>query len=702
MRLFQIASVPTLLACLLPLQGLLLAQSSEALRDRYVEAKLISENSHISAGTPFRLGLLLKHDSGWHTYWKRSATGYATSIQWDLPPGFTAGPIQWPTPITYDFQGWTEYVYEKEVVLGVVITPPDSIGQDSIKIGFSGEWLMCKDICVPGGVSSSITLPVKDIPPQKSADWADYFEQHDRELPAKPQTVSMNAWRNGPGVILEIMGDRLPGSAVFFDEQGLFEPASGKAERIGKTIRMDLAPAESADASPARLSGVLRAENGWPGESGKVGLIVDLPIVQSAANDGPAAITGLPGLLLLAFAGGLILNLMPCVFPVIGIKIMGFVSQAGESKGKVALHGLVFTAGVLVSFWILSAVLLILRSGGSQLGWGFQLQSPGFVLVLTLLLFAFGLNMSGLFEVGQSTMGVGSKLTAKSGFAGSFFSGVLATVVATPCAAPFLAPALGAALTLPPAASITVFTFIALGLSTPYLVLSSWPSLIKLLPRPGPWMETFKQVMSFLLYATVAYLLWVLAGQLTAEGGYSSFSFLKVLLSLVLLAMALWVFGRWGAFHLAKITRYKAVVAAALLGILSLVTGLSGTSAAAPGDLVVNWDKWEPGKAESLAEAGSTVYVDFTARWCVTCQTNKAAVFSSNAVLRRISDEEIILLKADWTHQDPKISEALARFNRSAVPFNLVYGPGKPKPVVLPEFLTPSVVMDAFDAVKGE
>lgn len=651
--------------------------------------------SHLQAGVPYRVGLLLSHDPGWHTYWKSTATGYATSIDWDLPPGFTVSGLSWPVPKVYDFQGWTEYVYEGKILLTATITPPDSLEGTYVEIPFEADWLMCEAVCIPGKATSSIRLPVSEGPAQPTS-WASLFQQADATLPVEPDGYALAAWSEGRSVILQVSGD-LPADPYFFDAAGVFKPSlemeilRPAEDRI--RIRLPLDPATNE--VPKSLVGVLKASEGWPSADGRSGLKVDIPIeTQAPAASGPGLSAGL---LLLAFVGGLILNLMPCVFPVIGIKIMGFVGQAGSSRAKVISHGLTFTAGVLISFWILAGVLLVLRSGGSQLGWGFQLQSPVFVLALTFLLLAFGLNMSGLFEFGQSAVGVGSELTGKQGFAGSFFSGVLATVVATPCAAPFLAPALGAALTLPPATSFLVFTFIGAGLSLPYLMLSAFPGLVDRLPRPGPWMETFKQFMSFLLYATVAFLLWVLAGQLTDTGGYPVFAFLKVLLSLVILAFALWVFGRWAAYHRKLPVRASGTLVAATLIVAALLTGFSGTQAPDQESAAVKWETWEPGKAESMASEGKIVYVDFTARWCVTCQTNKATVFSSRAVLDKFEELKVVTLKADWTNQDPQISRALAAHGRSAVPFNLVYGPGLDAPLPLPELLTPGIVLEAID-----
>ena len=386
---------------------------------------------------------------------------------------------------------------------------------------------------------------------------------------------------------------------------------------------------------------------------------------------------------------------MPCVFPVLGIKILGFVNQAGQDKKKVILHGLVFALGVLLSFWSLAAVLAVLRAGGDQLGWGFQLQSPLFVFALAAVMLIFAMNMSGVFEFGLSATGVGSDLQTKSGFVGSFFTGVLATVVATPCSAPFLAPALGAALTLSTIESFAVFTAIAVGLAGPYLLLSIFPAAVKILPRPGAWMEMFKQFMAFPLYATVAYLAWVLAGQTTENGS------LMALFGLVLIALGVWFYGRYNLPGTKPGKVRFGTVTGALVLALGVWTGWPENTEAkiaaaqAAGAPEVVWEKWSPAAVEKLRAEGRTIYVDFTARWCATCQTNKKIVFASDTVLREFAAKKIVTLRADWTNKDPAITAELAKYQRSAVPFNVIWQPGKTEPVILPELLTPSIVLDA-------
>jgi thiol:disulfide interchange protein DsbD len=443
---------------------------------------------------------------------------------------------------------------------------------------------------------------------------------------------------------------------------------------------------------------VLTSETGWQADPALRGLRIDVPLSETPAVAAPSAspstvrsplpataVVSLPAPLLLAFVGGLILNLMPCVFPVLGIKILGFVQQAGADRRKVVTHGLVFASGVLLSFWMLAGLLAVLRAGGSQIGWGFQLQSPAFVFALAAVMLVFALNMSGLFEFGLSAMGAGAGLQMKSGFTGSFFTGVLATVVATPCSAPFLAPALGAALALSTFESFVVFTAIALGLSLPYLLLSAFPGAVKLLPRPGAWMETFKQFMAFPLYATVGYLVWVLAGQVNENG------LLTVFFGLVLIAMGIWVYGRWRAPGASPGRARFGLVGGAVLLVLGAWTGWPQP----PAPTEVAWEPWSAERVAQLRAEGRPVYVDFTARWCATCQANKKLVFGSDEVRRVLAEKKFATLRGDWTNRDSKITAELERWGRSAVPFDLVYLPGRPEPLELPELLTAGIVLDA-------
>jgi thiol:disulfide interchange protein/DsbC/DsbD-like thiol-disulfide interchange protein len=660
-----------------------------------VEAELVPAVAGVQPGHPFEVALRLVHDPDWHSYWIYSGTGYPTTIKWTLPPGWKAGDIQWPVPhVLIDSHGTiVGNGYSGEVFLPVVLTPPADLAPGAdVSLQAHVEWLMCKDVCMPGEADLGLTLPVVGGPPGPDPHWGAKLAAAQGRLPQPATGWRFAASRTAKTVTLTV---RPPSGRAFtaadfrfFADDGLIaydQPQPIKAGADGSFV-MNLTIDPAGPHNPPHLYGVLALN-----QTGGSGIRVDVPFGAAAAPSaqGPVtkakAATGFFGTLALAFVGGLILNLMPCVFPVLGIKILGFVNQAGADRRKVTLHGLVFVLGLLLSFWTLAGALLALRAGGRELGWGFQLQAPGFVFALAVLLLVFALNLSGLFEVGLSATGVGAQLQMKSGFSGSFFTGVLATVVATPCSAPFLAPALGAALTLTPAESLAVFTAIALGLAVPYLLLSIFPGAIRLLPKPGAWMETFKQLMAFPLYATVGFLVWVLAAQTPDTG------LLKVLFGLVLVAMAAWAYGRWtqhGGGPGRK--RFGAVLAAALLA-----GGVAWGWPVAPSTEVV-WQTWSPETVAQLRNEGKVIYVDFTARWCATCQSNKAIVFSSAKVRAALRRHGVVLLRADWTNKDPRITEALASFDRSAVPLDLIYAPGHDTPAILPELLTPDLVLDAL------
>lgn len=403
--------------------------------------------------------------------------------------------------------------------------------------------------------------------------------------------------------------------------------------------------------------------------------------ISSSSAESPKS---LPYYLLLAFAGGLILNAMPCVFPVIGLKIMGFAQQAGQSPKKTVLHGFVFSAGVILSFWILAIVFISLREAGEAVGWGFQMQNPNFVVALIFVFLVFGLNMSGVFEIGTGVTGTGSQLTHQSGTLGTFFSGVLATVAATPCAAPFLGTALGATLELSPIHAFIIFTFIAAGLAAPYLLLACYPKAIEYLPKPGAWMESLKQGLAFLLYATVAYLIWIVAAQVGED------RLRDILFACVAAATACWAWGRWGQSHKQALKRWGSCAAILLL---------AGALYLAYRPHAQFWSAWSPERVATLRAEQTPVYIDFTARWCATCQLNKERVFTSAKVLKAFQAKGVVALKADWTNYDPQVTEALNALGKNAVPVNVLYRPGEDAPIIFPEILSPSDVLEALDSL---
>lgn len=683
-------------------------------RDGHVAAELVVESQIIRPGQSVNAALRLVHDPHWHTYWINPGTGYPTSLTWKLPEGLSASEMKWPTPKVYNQAGIVNYVYEGETLLPFTITlsrdAPVASGE-SLSLAATADWLMCdEDSCVPGSADLVLQLTVgggDSVAAASPHAWAIAGALRALPQPANGWQTTAYATGGSTGVILEIapkIGTKhIPEGLYFFSLDGAIDAeaeqrfTAGEAGHSGVELTLSAAFSEPLE----RIRGVLYSANGWGSEVAGKGIFLDL-LIGVSGSIGAALLTGndakvssdvavdLFQVIGLAYLGGLILNLMPCVFPVLGIKVMGFVNKAGQDALKVKLHGLVYTLGILISFWVLAGLLIFLRAGGQELGWGFQLQEPAFVFFLTLVLLLFGLNLSGVFEIGLSATGVGGDLAHKSGYSGSFFSGVLATVVSTPCAAPFLAPALGAALALAPLQSLLVFTSIGLGLASPYLLLSVFPSLVRFLPRPGNWMESFKQAMAFPMYGAAALLVWVMAGQISEDG------LLFTLLALVMASVAAWIFGRWaqaGGGGKARV-RWLGRACSALMLLLAVYLGYPR----APSDF---WQEWSPERVEQLREQGKPIYVDFTARWCTTCRTNKAAVFqATDRVKKAFKQQGVVALKADWTNRDPLIAAALEEFGRAAVPLNLFYLPGAQEPVILPEILTPDAVLEALNSSK--
>lgn len=655
----------------------------------HVRASLVAADTSVQPGKSTTVALRLEHQPRWHSFWINAGTGYATSLEWDLPAAWQAGDIEWPTPILIkDAHGnVTGHGYDGVVYLPVELTAPADAkpGQD-VTLAAEAKWLMCADICIPGDARVSLTLPVSaEMPAPDAAVRAGLAKML---MPEAHAGWKMTATRSTKEVTLIVAGADSVRSPHFFSEDAYVQYDQPQlVGASGNEVKITLPIAEDANAETQGLVGIL-AYTDEKGAYGGTKVSVPFSAESAAANVQSTAASGTPFLatLLLAVLGGVILNLMPCVFPVLGLKVLGFVNEAGSDRRKVTMHGLMFTLGVLLSFWTLAGLLAALRAGGQELGWGFQLQSAPFVFGLTVVMLVFALSLSGVFEFGLRATTLGSDLHTRGGIHGSFFSGVLATVVATPCSAPFLAPALGAALALPVAQSFVVFTAIGVGLSAPYLLLSLFPQAVRALPRPGRWMNTFKQAMAFPLYATVAYLVWVLAGQ-TSENGL-----LAVMFSLTVVALAIWLYGHYNGPGASRVKAKFATAGAVAL--LALGLNLGWPRAAAAVDIV--WEQWSAERVAQLRAEGRPIYVDFTARWCATCQANKKVVFGSSEVENYFRDHKVATLKADWTNANPLITAELARWNRSAVPFNLVYVTGKREPTPLPAILTPGIVLDAF------
>src|SRR5512142_2756034 len=700
--------IPAAAAIAASLLAASLAQGAPLVKTEHVEAQLVTEQASAQPGKPILVGLKLRMAEHWHTYWKNPGeSGLPTRVQWVLPAGWKAGPIQWPYPSQLPVGPLMNYGYEDDVVLLSELTPPADAKPGMADIRANAEWLVCKDICVPEKGELDLALPVSPAPPKADPRFQAHIERAREMLPVEAPGWKAEAAIAGKSLVVRLTapeGVTPPAKATFFPERELLiEPAApAKVTREGRTLRFEMKLADPPLADVKEVAGVAVAQAGWPGTDGRRGLAVNAALVASlpaaAGSTGAADPIGGSALAALAFAfiGGLILNLMPCVFPVLGIKVMGFVKHAHGEARAMRLQGAVFALGVLLSFGTLAGIMLALRAGGAQLGWGFQLQSPVVVALLACLFFVLALNLSGLFEWGAFAQSMTSSLTARGRYADALLSGILATVVATPCTAPFMGAAVGFTMSQTAGLALAIFVMLGAGMALPVFALSLFPALLRKLPRPGAWMETFKQVLAFPLYATTAWLAWVLGAQAGND------AVLALLLGLVFIALGAWMYGRWA--HAGW--RWQPALAV-LLGALGLFVAWPGS---APGHVSTGmatgaegeaWESWSPAKVSAYLAAGRPVFVDFTAAWCVTCQLNKRVALHDSAVEKAFADRRIARLTADWTRQDPEITAALAALGRNAVPVYALYLPGEDAPRLLPEVLTPSIVLGELEKLPA-
>ncbi len=681
------------------------APAAPLVKTEHVEAELVTDKAAAQPGQPFVVGLKLRMEPQWHTYWKNPGdSGLPTRIQWVLPEGWKAAPIQWPYPQNLPVGPLMNYGYEDEVVLLSELTPPASAVAGSNPIQAKAEWLVCKDICIPEKGELDLVVQVASGESKLNPRFQAHIERARNMLPVSPSGWKYDSSITGKTLVVRLTapeGTTPPSKVTFFPErEQLVEPAAPqKVTRDGRSLRIEMKLAEPVATDVKSVEGVAVSDGGWPGTDRRKAINVSAPVGKAiAAAAGPITMAspssdgGIGGstlaALVFAFIGGLLLNLMPCVFPVLGIKVMGFVEHAHGDARAMRVQGLAYTAGVIVSFLTLAGLMLALRAGGTQLGWGFQLQSPGVVALLAALFFVLGLNLSGVFEWGAFAQSMTSNMSVRGRYADAFLSGVLATVVATPCTAPFMGAAVGFTVGQGPALALAVFLALGVGMALPVLLLALFPWLLKRLPKPGKWMDTFKQVLAFPLYATVAWLAWVLGAQVGNDAVFA------LLVGLLLIAMGAWFYGRWA--HAGSRWQPAIAVILALLGVVVAWPGPAGSSpdvvkSARKGEL--GWETWSPELVASLVAQGKPVFVDFTAAWCVTCQVNKRVALNNIDVVKAFADRGIVSLRADWTRQDPRITAALAAMGRNAVPVYALYIPGHDAPLLLPEVLTPALVL---------
>jgi len=673
----------------------------------HIEAELIAEKLALRPGEPVTMALRLKMEKRWHTYWRNPGdSGLPTRITWTLPQGFTAGPIQWPAPRRINVGPLTNFGYEGEIFLLSDIQVPAGLAPGSaVPITARADWLVCEEICIPGDATFSVMLPVSDEAAGVDPKWAKAIERTREQLPRKLDGWSLDAYLRGDDLVLrlssaEARATRIHNLMLFPDQDGWIENASPQRMiRTAGGYEVRVASAAAIRAKSGPLTGLIVAEPGLAKGVAAAEVEVEVESASALADEileqpalSPFADVGLLAALGLALIGGIILNLMPCVFPVVTIKVLSFVEQARGKPAKLRAHGLAFAAGVMVSFWVVAGILLVLRAQGEALGWGYQLQSPPVVAALALLFFVLALNLSGLFQVGSSLQSLAGKLRLRNDYADSALSGLVATLVATPCTAPFMGAALGFALTRPALEAMLVFTALALGMAAPYLLLCFWPALIKRIPKAGRWMETLKQVLAFPLFLTVVWLAWVLGRQAGVD------AVARLLAGLTLIAAALWVVGRWRAST--ENGKRATMIAALVLAIAGCVFAWPGsnTMQAQAEQVSGPWKRWSPDALASARAEGRAVFVDFTAAWCVTCQVNKRLVLESDALHARFEQRNVVRLRADWTNQDAQITAALRDLGRIGVPVYAVYAAGSQgAPTLLPEILTQERVLRAID-----
>ncbi|MGK5594609.1 MAG: protein-disulfide reductase DsbD family protein [Parachlamydiaceae bacterium] len=676
---------------------------------------MIAEKQAITTNDSFWISLHFNLEDSWHAYWKNPGdSGMAPAIDWQLPEGFTVEKVEWPVPQKFEKGATVTFGYSGRFeILALVKTPSQFASTDRFELGAAVRWVLCSDdTCLPGESEAKIALPV-DL--TSASNFSAHADTIRNALAKKPKSLMGSAYLKDDTVHFEFTAPLsiMDESPLFFPEESGVdyhkEPVVKLAQKETDNHRISLKTTEK----PKVLKGLLvMGGQAWeveaPVDNGGQGINnredQDLKPMLDLSKEAVSfkAFTLALGL---AFLGGMILNLMPCVLPVVSFKVMSFVKLAGQERRTVFMHGLAFALGVLVSFWALAAVLMMLKAYGHAVGWGFQLQEPFFVAILAALLLIFGLSQFGVFELGTSLASYAGdaqvKTAKKDGYSVSIISGVFATAVATPCTGPFLGSAVGYAITLPPLFGMIIFTFLGLGMASPYIALAAFPKLLRWMPKPGAWMDAFKQFMGFLMLGTVLWLGWVFGAQ-TSEN-----AIFLLLGALLIISLGCWIYGKWGTPVQRKKVRWTSyVLTLSCLILASFVirealqsAGSKPVTFSSQGDKM-GWEPFSKARIDELKAKKIPFIIDFTAKWCLICQANHV-VLSSSEVEKKLDEMGVVKIKADWTKNDPAITEELRKFGRSSVPLYVLYGAeGSQEPMILPQVLTTESVISSLNLIN--
>ncbi len=625
------------------------ATNAQTVYDAHTQVELVSSVKTIRAGEPFEVAVRMTMDPGWHVYWKNPGdSGLPPVIHWNLPDSFRAREIRWPIPERLQESELTTYGYTQEVFLIAEIAPSPAITENTVTLRADIKWLACEKICIPG--KADLLLDLKVGPVAQPSAWADHFTKtHSRWVQPSPWPV--NAFADtasiGLNVAVPLTQRATIASVEFFPDQDdlIIHSAAQTLHFTDSGLELVMPRSTIQAGKVDSFSGILVVQD-TTGAQRAFEMAVDQVAIRTVAA--PLTVPALPGIslwvaLLFAFIGGLILNLMPCVLPVLSIKVLSLVDKGGDRK-KALLSSLFFALGVLVSFWILAGLLITLKALGRPIGWGFQFQSPVFLIIMCLVLFVFALNLWGLFAIDIFFPQAAAYINRHHGYGKTFFSGVLAVLLATPCTAPFMGTAIGFAITQDALRNFLIFTFLALGFAFPVVLLSMSPRLLKFVPRPGPWMNTFKRLLALLLVGTIAWLIWVLS---------------------------------------------------------HVVDSRAPMRPVEIDEAFIPWMDYSPELMRALREEGKIVFLDFTAKWCLSCQVNEQVVLRNKAVVDKFQELGVSAVKADWTRFDGRITRALAELGKNSIPVYVIYyGQDHQHKKVLPEIITPAIVLEALESVR--